>query len=157
MTGLPVWFAARSLRERRLILTMLGLLGVTIVWAGLIMPVRDGLSSTRARYIDAVVAVGDAGNAIDSLAALRADRAAPLGVPLAEAVRARAEQAGFTLATLEPDGERVRASIATARPGALFTWVSQLERAGILVDAISVTPNDGQTVAVQLTLRARGT
>ena len=43
------WFASRSLRERRLILVMLGLAAVTLVWAAIILPVRNGLSSSRER------------------------------------------------------------------------------------------------------------
>ena len=55
MNELRAWFAGRSLRERRLILVMVALLAVTIVWGLVIRPVRDGLSSTRERYADAVV------------------------------------------------------------------------------------------------------
>ena len=47
MSGMRNWFAGRSLRERRMILVMLALLAVTIVWGGIILPVRDGLSSAR--------------------------------------------------------------------------------------------------------------
>ena len=52
--------------------------------------------------------------------------------------------------------DRVQIAITSARPGALLGWIADLERAGILVDTLAVTNNGDQTVAVQMTLKARG-
>ena len=79
----------------------------------------------------------------------------PLAADLAGTVRSRAEAAGFALGSVDPEGDRLRVSIAAARPGALFRWLAELEAAGVLVEAASVTPNADQTVAVQLTLSGR--
>lgn len=156
MSGLRVWFAARALREKRLILVMLALLAVTIVWAALIRPVRDGLSSARERHADAVIRLGQTLNEVGAVKAAQRAGIQPLTGQLADAVRARAEEAGFTLATLDQDGpDRVKISIANARPGALLGWIWGLEQAGILVEATALTPNGDQTVAAQMTLRAR--
>lgn len=156
MTGLRAWYAARSLREQRLILAMLALAAVTLVWAGVVIPVRDGLSSARARHRDAVERLGRTLVAVDAVK--RAQRAGItlLDAPLPDAVRAKAEEAGFTLASLDGEGaDRVRVAIATARPPALFAWLAALEAAGILVETSAITANGDQTVAAQLTLRAR--
>ncbi|WP_375287768.1 type II secretion system protein GspM [Sphingomonas sp.] len=148
------WFNARSLREKRLILAMLALAAVTLVWAAA-LPLRNAVSSARTRQVDAVVRLGRTLNAVADVR--RAQRAGivPLAGDLASAVRTRAEAAGFALASLDQDGDRVRIAISTAKPGALFRWVAELEAAGVLVDAASITPNADQTVAVQMTLRGR--
>lgn len=156
MTSLRSWFAARSLRERRLLLVMVALAAVTLVWGAVIRPVRDGLSSSRARYADAVVRLGAAQAALAQVKAIQRRQAQPVSLPLADAVRTRADAAGFALASLDADApDRVRASIASARAGALMTWIAGLEREGILVDALTVSGAGAGTVTAQMTLRAR--
>lgn len=154
MTALTTWFAGRSLREKRLILVMLALAVVTLVWAAA-LPLRNAVSSARTRHVDAVVRLGRTLTAVDELR--RAQRAGivPLAGDLGDTVRARADAAGFALASLDRDGERVRIGIATARPGPLLRWIGEIEAAGVLVEAVSITPNADQTVAVQMTLRGR--
>lgn len=156
MKELRAWFAARSLRERRLILVMLGLAAVTLVWAGVIRPVRDGLSSSRARYADAVVRLGAAQAGLAQVKAIQRRQAQPVALPLADTLRARADQAGFALASLDAEApDRVRASIASARAGALMAWIAGLERDGILVESLSVSGAGSGAVAAQMTLQAR--
>lgn len=158
MTALRAWFAARSLREKRLILAMLALLAVTILWAGVIRPVRDGLSSAKERHADAGLRLGRTLNEVDAVKSAQRAGVELVSAPLPDAVRARAEEAGFTLASLDQDGpDRVRISIANARPGALLGWIAGLEQGGILVETASLTPNGDQTVAARISFRARST
>jgi len=154
MTGLKPWFDARSLREKRLLVVMVVLLAVTLVWAGIVRPVGDALSSTEERHAAAVVRLGEAEAAV---AAIRAGgRPAPLGASLADTVRARADQAGFPLGDLSEDGpDRVRVRVPTARPGALTPWLASMEAAGVLVEQATLTDNGDRSVAAQLVLRAR--
>ena len=49
-----------------------------------------------------------------------------------------------------------RIAIPTARPGALFAWIADLENAGVVVDTIDVTNNGDQTVAANILLMKRG-
>ncbi len=155
MTGLITWYNGRSLREKRLILVMLALLAVTIVWAGIIRPVRDGLESTRERQIAATIRLGEVQRQVAAVKALQRGRVRPLEGPIADAVRMRADEAGFALASLDPVGARVRITIATAKPGALLAWIAGLEADGILVDSSSITGNGDGTVAATLTLKGR--
>ena len=155
MTGLRTWFDGRSLREKRLILVMLALLALTIMWGAIILPVRDGLASTRERYDAAVVRLGEAEARVAAVRRIQRARPTPLDAPLADAVRARADDAGFALASLDPDGDRIRIAIATAKPGALLGWIAGLEADGILVDGLTITGNGDGTVAAQMTLMAR--
>ena len=57
---------------------------------------------------------------------------------------------------LEGQENRVRIAIPTARPGALFAWIADLENAGVVVDTIDVTNNGDQTVAANILLMKRG-
>lgn len=156
MSGLRTWFEGRSLRERRLILVMLALLAVTIVWAGVVRPLDDALAAARTRHADAVVRLGETEASVDAvrLATRRGPAALPL--PLADEVRVRAAEAGFTLSNVEPDGaDRVRVAIQSARPGALTAWLARMEARGLLVDSLSFTPGADGTVAASATLRSR--
>ena len=134
---------------------MVALLALTILWAGIIRPVQDGLVSSRERYDAAVVRLATTQGEIDTLQ--EAGRRRPLTGSLADAVRARAEQAGFTLTTLDEQGAgRVHITIQSARPQALSTWLAGLERSGILIDAATLRDNGDRTVAADLVLKARG-
>jgi general secretion pathway protein M len=151
------WFGDRSLRERRLLIVMAALALLTLVWAGIIRPVGDGLSSARERHADAVIRLAETEARVRAVEALQRDRAPPLNAPLDAVIRDRANEAGFALANVAPQGQGgVQIAIASARPGALFGWIARLESAGILVDSLSTTDNGDKTVSVQMTLKARG-
>lgn len=156
MTALIAWFDGRSLREKRLLLVMAALAVLTLVWAGIIRPVGDGLSSARERHADAVQRLGETEARVAAIRDATRDQPLPLTGTLADTVRAQAAQAGFELASLsQPAGDRVAVTIASARPGALTIWLARLERIGILVDAAALTDNGDRTVAATLTLKAR--
>lgn len=158
MTGqLWTWFRARSLREQRLLLVMAALLALTIVWAGIILPVSDALSTARTRHDAAVVVLAETEARVRDVRALERDRPAPLGAPLDTIIRDRANSAGFALANVTRVGDNgVQIGIGSARPGALMAWIAGLEDDGILVDTLTLTDNGDKTVAAQASLRVRG-
>lgn len=157
MTALFRGWENRSLREKRLILTMLALLALTLVWYGVIRPLGDALSSERARHADAVIRLGTTEAQVAAIREADRNRPPPLNAALVDTVRARAADAGFTLASLTQDRPtRVRVAIQSARPEALVPWLARLESAGILLDGATFTDNGDRTVGVQLTLKARG-
>ncbi|MCU6455463.1 type II secretion system protein M [Sphingomonas sp. A2-49] len=154
MSGLRAWFAGRALRERRLILAMLALLVVTIVWGGIILPVRDGLSSARERHADAVVRLAATQDEVDLIRS--AGRRVPLTGTLVETLRLRADAAGLALASVEDGtGGRVHATIQAGRPAALARWFAGLEASGILVDSATWRDNADGSVAADFVVRAR--
>ncbi|WBH16295.1 type II secretion system protein GspM [Sphingomonas radiodurans] len=155
MTPVMIWYQGRSLREKRLLLIMVALFALTLIWAAVIRPVRDGLESTRERHATAVVQLGEVQRQVAAVKAIQRGRPrAPEGA-IADLVRARADEAGFALASLEPDGDRIRITIATAKPGALLGWIAGLEAEGLLVDASTINGNGDGTVAATLTLKGR--
>lgn len=156
MNGLKTWFDGRSLREKRMLLVMMALAVLTLVWGAIIRPVGDGLSSARERHASAVTRLGETQAQVAVLRDLQRRRPPPLTGTLADVVRAQADQAGFALASLDPDGaDRLRVGIPSAKPAALARWLARLERTGILVDAATMTNNGNRTVAATLTLKAR--
>ena len=155
MIALRTWFVQRSKREQRLLLVMAALAVVTIVWGLIIRPAADALSSARERHAAAVIRLGETHNLVASLRQAR--RAPPIVGTLTEIVRTRAEEAGFPLASIDPDGgDGVRVAIASARGAALSTWLARLERSGIVVESAALTDNGDRTVAARLVLRSRG-
>ena len=156
MTGLRTWFEGRSLRERRLLLVMGALAVLTLIWAAVIRPVGDGLSSARERHASAVTRLGETEATVALLRAAQRSRPAPLTGALADIVRVQADMAGFSLTSLDQDGaDRVRIAIPSVRPGALTAWLAKLERGGILVDSVTMTDKGDRTVSVTMTLKAR--
>lgn len=157
IASLRAWFADRSLRERRMIVAMAALAALTLVWALIIRPVGDGLSAARERHAAAVESYADTEARVAAIKALRAGGAAPDAGELDAVVRQRANAAGFPLASLTPQaGGAIQISIASARPGALFAWIADLDGAGIVVDSLGTTDNGDRTVSAQMTLRSRG-
>lgn len=155
MTRLRAWFATRSLRERRLLLVAGALALVTVLWGGIVLPVRDALSSARERHADAVDRLGATIARVDRLEQVR--KRPPLTGDLTGIVRAEAAEAGFALATIDPQGaDRVRATIQSARPGALAGWLARIEARGVLVDSATLTDHGDRTVGAVLVLKARG-
>lgn len=156
MTGLRSWFEGRSLRERRLILAMLALAALTVAWGAVLRPLGDALAGARTRHADAVIRLGETRARVDAARLIQRGGAGRPTAAIADEVRVRAAEAGFTLLSVDADGpDRVRLSVQSARPGALAGWLARLERRGLLVDAAAFTPNPDRTVGATLTLRSR--
>jgi general secretion pathway protein M len=154
---LRLWFAGRTQREQRMLLAMVALAALTLVWVGIIWPVTDGLSSARERHADAVIRLAETQARVKEVETLQRNRPAALEAQLDSVIRDRANEAGFALASVSPDGpNRVQITIATARPGPLFGWIAGLEASGILVDSLATTDNGDKTVSAQLALKVRG-
>ncbi len=151
-----LWYRALTPRERYLVLAA-AVFAVLTLGYFLVVPANEALASAKARHADAVIALGETQARVDAVKAAQSGRAAPLDVPLEAVIRARANDAGFALASVVPQGpDRVQIAIASARPGALTGWIADLEAGGLLVDRLATTDNGDRTVAVQMTLKAQG-
>ncbi len=157
MGSIRAWFAALSLREKRLVLVAAALAVLTFLWFGLIRPIGDGLADAKARHNSAVVRLAETQAQLDAVKALQRNRPPPLAAPLDLSIRDRAAESGFALASVTPQpGNAVQIAIASARPAALFGWIADLEASGILVDTLITTDNGDQTVSATITLKTRG-
>lgn len=153
---LLLWYRARTQREQYLVLAA-GVIAVLVLCYFLVVPLGDALDSAKARHADAVISLDETQVRVDAVKAAQMQRVAPLDAPLESVIRARANDAGFALASVTPQGsDRVQIAIAAARPGALVGWIAELEAAGILVDRLTTTDTGDHGVAVQMTLKAKG-
>uniref|UniRef100_S0DEV8 Putative general secretion pathway protein M n=1 Tax=termite gut metagenome TaxID=433724 RepID=S0DEV8_9ZZZZ len=154
---LKIWFDGRSLRERRMLLAMAAMIVLTVIWFAIFLPISDGLSSSRTRLNDAVTRLGETETQLDALKDLERDRPAPIPGALDDYIRQSAGNAGFALSDVSAQGNgRVHIAVPTARSGALLSWIADLEDAGVIVAAITVSNNGDQTVSAQMTLMKRG-
>lgn len=151
------WFAALSLREKRLVLAAVALAIITLFWFGLVRPVSDGLADARIRHSTAVQRLAEIESQIESVKIMQRTRPAPISAPLETVVRERAAEAGFALATVSPQPNNgLQIAIAAARPAAFFAWVADLEASGILVESLSTSDNADQTISATVVLKIQG-
>lgn len=146
------WWRARSLRKRRMLAVMAGLIALALLWFAAIRPLLAARATAEARLQAASTALAQAradAAAFNRGAAAQAD--APR--PMAPFVTTSATEQGFTnmgVTGARPD----EAAIASpqVRPAAFFGWLGQLEARGIAVRSLSATANADQTISVQATL-----
>ncbi|MBB6122697.1 type II secretion system protein GspM [Sphingobium subterraneum] len=156
--SLTLWWNQRAPRERWLLSIMGVLLAGLILWLGVYRPVSAALASAYTQHDEAVVRFGAVGAKVKALQAVRGGGPAPSRAPIAQIVGQSAGEAGFTLEQIAPQGPgRLSLTIATARPPALFSWIAQLERKGVVVDTIRITPSGVTgTVSVQAVFMTPG-
>jgi len=148
---MSAWWEMRSARERLLLAIMFALIGLVLAWLAVVRPLADALDSAKQRHGEAVVALAEARARIPSAAG-----PAP-GRPADAIVAETAAAAGFTSARIARQGA-AGASVAVdaARPQALFGWVAEMERRGLVVERLRVQANADRTLSAEIGLRARG-
>jgi general secretion pathway protein M len=158
MARLLAWWRMRTLREQRLLLVAGFFASVMILWFGLLAPLGSGLADVRKRHGRAVLALAEARSQAAAIERLRRIAPPALPAPLPLFAAQLAQEAGFDVARVEPQGGGgVDVTIGAARPAALFPWVEGLERRhGLVVDRFSARANSDTTLSAELSLRARG-
>jgi general secretion pathway protein M len=149
------WWAARTLREKRLLLAMTALLALVIAWFGVIRPLADARAAAEQRLTAAVM---DLSAARAQAAAASAQVAGPAGqpvpLPLDGFLLTSGREAGFTNLTVNAAGpSQTSISIPSARPPAVFGWIAQLEARGVAVESLIARPNADQTISVEAVMR----
>ncbi len=146
-------WAARSIREQRLLLVMFALLALTILWLGILRPLGDASSAARERLDRATVDAGRIAARAEDIKQAKRGMPAALDTPLDTAVQQAASAAGFELSRVDLQGQdRLGIAIAAARAPALFDWLGGLARRGVLVEHIAIRPNSDATLSVDATL-----
>jgi len=147
--GARGWLAGRSVRERR----MLAAMGVAIVlflgWFAIVAPVL-ALQRDAARDL----ARAQADHALLSALSGQGGGEGGRTAPEVENVAAAAASAAGVTATFTPgpDGA-VRFAVSGAGTGPLFTWLAELERAGLGVRELGVSENADATLRAEGVLR----
>lgn len=150
------WYLALSRREQYLVAIAITLAVVTLIWATTVI-MLGALESAHTRHADAVRRLADTQARVAAVADESRSPPPGLSAPIDVAVRAKAQAAGFALSndSIRADGA-VDIAIASARAPALFAWISGLERDGLIVQSFAATNNGDRTLAVQMTLKKRG-
>ena len=144
-----IWWASRSPRERMLLGALLALLALVLVWLAIVRPLADALDAAKARHDAAALALGEA--------RARQQGAVPpaLAGPVDSIAARTAAEAGFPGARVVSQGPG-RATIVfdAARPQALFGWVAEMERRGIVVERLRAQANADRTLSAEIVLQA---
>ena len=150
-----IW-AERSTRERQLLLVMFALLSVVVLVFGIIRPLSNAKAAAYDRLDRVTLDGGQIAAAAETLRDARKGAPAPLTGTLVLAVSQSATAAGFTLQTLDPQGDdRVGIQLTSAKSPALFAWLRALSQQGVFVERMTVRTNSDATLAVEGTLRKR--
>ncbi|HYJ51554.1 MAG TPA: type II secretion system protein GspM [Allosphingosinicella sp.] len=146
---MSAWWALRTPRERGLLAVMLVLIGIVLAWVAVIQPLADALDAAKARHGAAVVALAEA------RARTRPASTAAAAGPADAIAEQTASAAGFTGARIGSQGP-ARASVAidAARPQALFGWIAEMERRGLVVERLSARANADQTLSAEVGVKA---
>jgi len=142
------WWQARSARERVMLAVMAALLVLVLGWLLVARPLADALDAAKLRHGAAVVALAEA--------RARPSTIGPsLAGPVDGLVAETAAQAGFTGARIARQGPAgASVVIDAARPQALFGWVAQMERRGLIVERLRVQANADRTLSAEIALKA---
>ncbi|MDP3658257.1 MAG: type II secretion system protein GspM [Brevundimonas sp.] len=149
ISGLELWWSARTLRERRMLMVMAALLLATIVWLGLIRPVRVWKAEAAERAEAAAVALAEVRAAVVLITPSR-PAAEPPAEGLEPLVRRTADGAGLELVTAMSGSGRLGFQLSRVRSGPLFAWLSALETDHRLaVCSLGVVKNADATLNVE--------
>ncbi|SIN63272.1 general secretion pathway protein M [Parasphingorhabdus marina DSM 22363] len=158
MTGLRDWFAALSQREKIMIGILAVLVALTVAWYGIYKPFSAASEAASIRYHEAVERQTRMEAKVTALTAPAAEAPGQLTGSINAHVSRRAGEAGFEVGRLDAQANGgVDLVIDSARPTALFAWLSELEREGVAVTRLSVEPAAPGTVTATIGLRARDT
>jgi len=140
-----------------MLLSLIAVAVPVLAWLLVIRPLDLALAAARERHGEAVIALAETRAAVEALAAIdgaaRTDLAAPLDITIAQA----AAEAGFPVTSVTPEGPaRAKLISPSVRPQAFFGWIGQMEARGLIAERLSARASPDQTLAVEVTFRARG-
>ncbi|MFN3352478.1 MAG: type II secretion system protein GspM [Brevundimonas sp.] len=140
------WFSGRSVRERRMLVVMGVALALFIAWFGVAAPIL-GFRADAARDL----ARAQADHAL--LSSLSGRGAANAGGRSAAEIQniagAAASSAGVVASFTPEENGAVRFAVTGSRTGPLFSWLADLEAAGLSVRELGVTENADATLEAE--------
>jgi general secretion pathway protein M len=141
------WWAARTGRERTLLLLLAALALPILVWLAVVRPLAIAretaearLSAAAASYADTAMAAAELGRVRKAAGAL----SGPLPTP-----KDAAEAAGFPVKAAS-GGELI---LEAVRPKAFFAWAAQMEGKGLTIETLQASPNPDRTLRIEIRFR----
>lgn len=159
MTVVQRWWQARSRREQGLLAVLAGLVLVTVLWLGVMLPLARAEAQSRQREAQAVAAnarIKELAAAIRAAPANRSGPPATSAMALDAVLTSRAAAADLTFASVDIiDAGAARITMTAVRPTALLGFAATLENeAQLVIESIVITRNADGTVAAQLNVRS---
>lgn len=149
---LNLWWAGLTDREKWLVGLAAALTMAVFVWALFWGPLGRAYAQVDADYRAAVARQSRVAAKIDLLKAPAGPARA--AVALDALARDTAAEIGVTLDRNDARGaDRTTIAVASIRSQALLPWLDGLERQGVIIDQLSVTPAPDRTLAVVVELR----
>ena len=143
------WWGGRTLRERRMLLVMIGLLTAFAVWLGLVQPVLSWRAAAADRAEAAAVTLAEVRAAAASFAP-PGPPASPPAEGLEPLVRRTAEAAGLEVVTVMSPSGQLGFQLSSVGSGPLFGWLGALETDHRLtICSLGVTENADATLNVE--------
>lgn len=143
------WFSGRTLRERRMLMVMAGLLLATMVWLGGIRPVLAWRTAAADRAEVAAVILAEVRASVASLGPAQSATRPP-AEGLEPLIRRTAEAAGLEVVTAMSPSGQLAFQLSRTRSGPLFSWLAGLETDHRLtVCSLGVVENADATLNVE--------
>lgn len=143
------WWSGRTLRERRMLLVMFGLLAATVVWLGVVRPVLDWRAGAAERAEGAAVTLAEVRASVASLGPPRA-ASTPPAEGLEPLIRRTAAAAGLEVVTVMSPSGQLGFQLSSVGSGPLFAWLAPLESDhGLSICSLGVTENADATLNVE--------
>ena len=143
------WWSGRTLRERRMLMVMTGLLAATSVWLGVVQPVLAWREAAAARAGAAALTLVEVRAAVASLGPVRSS-APPPAEGLEPLIQRTAAAAGLDVVTVMSESGQPGVQLSSVSSGSLFAWLTVLETDHRLsVCSLGVTENADATLNVE--------
>ncbi|MFK7841443.1 MAG: type II secretion system protein GspM, partial [Sphingorhabdus sp.] len=107
------------------------------------------------RYVDAVERQGRIDSKIAALKQPLGEETVKYSGAIDSFVSQSAGETGIAVGSITPQSEnRVNMVVESAKPAALFGWLARIERQGVSVESLSISPSGNEAISATLTLRS---
>lgn len=143
------WWSGRTLRERRMLMVMAGLLCATVGWLGVVQPVLGWRAAAADRAEAAAFTLAEVRAAAASFRPARPAASAP-AEGLEPLIRRTAAAAGLDVVTIMSPSGQLGFQLSSVGSGPLFAWLAALETDHRLsICSLGVTENADATLNVE--------
>lgn len=143
------WWGGRTLRERRMLMVMAGLLTAFALWLGLAQPIMEWRSAAADRAEAAAATLAEVRAAAASFGP-PGPAASPPAEGLEPLIRRTAGAAGLEVATVMSPSGQLGFQLSSVGSGPLFAWLATLETDHRLtICSLGVTENADATLNVE--------
>lgn len=144
-----LWWSGRTLRERRLLLVMIGLLLATVISLGVVRPVLAWRAAAADRATAASADLAEVRVAVAAFEPARSEGGAPTE-GLEPLLRRTAAAAGVDVVTVMSASGQLGFQLSRVSSAPLFAWLSTLETDhDLAICSLGVTENADATLNVE--------